>query len=318
MMSLYCWPFAEELDSYKRIFLAGAGGGYDIYSGLPLYFMLKERGKEVFLGNLSFAPLPQQLERQVSPGCSVVDADFEDYEYYCPEYRLARWFRERHQEEVEIFCFAQTGVVQLSAAYQTLVQKLDLDAIVLVDGGTDSLMRGDEFGLGTPQEDIASIAAVMNSGVGASYLAAIGFGVDAYHGVCHAQFLEAVSDLTEKGKFLGVSTVLPDSHGAKEFFSAVDYANEQMRRMESIVQNSLYSSIKGKFGDHHRTKRTSGSKLWMNPLMPMYWGFELAGIAERNLYLDRIQGTESMAELSQSIRMFKEQIGRRGWDHIPS
>ena len=32
--------------------------------------------------------------------------------------------------------------------------------MVLVDGGTDSLMRGDEVGSGTPEEDTASLAAV--------------------------------------------------------------------------------------------------------------------------------------------------------------
>ncbi|MFF7988525.1 hypothetical protein ACFZDG_01885 [Kitasatospora xanthocidica] len=33
-------------------------------------------------------------------------------------------------------------------------------AVLLVDGGTDILMRGDEAGLGTPEEDMASLAAV--------------------------------------------------------------------------------------------------------------------------------------------------------------
>ena len=36
--------------------------------------------------------------------------------------------------------------------------RLGVDTLVLVDGGTDSLMRGDEEGLGTPHEDIASLA----------------------------------------------------------------------------------------------------------------------------------------------------------------
>lgn len=36
--------------------------------------------------------------------------------------------------------------------YETIAQELGLDAIVLVDGGTDSLMTGDEKGLGTPME----------------------------------------------------------------------------------------------------------------------------------------------------------------------
>jgi len=36
--------------------------------------------------------------------------------------------------------------------YEALAKELQVDAIVLADGGTDSLMQGDEDGLGTPME----------------------------------------------------------------------------------------------------------------------------------------------------------------------
>lgn len=35
--------------------LAGCGGGYDIFSGLPLYFALTKSGKRCSLANLSFS-----------------------------------------------------------------------------------------------------------------------------------------------------------------------------------------------------------------------------------------------------------------------
>lgn len=50
-------PFFSKISSAKRVLLAGAGGGFDIYCGLPLYFALREAGKEVFLANLSFSML---------------------------------------------------------------------------------------------------------------------------------------------------------------------------------------------------------------------------------------------------------------------
>ena len=48
----------------------------------------------------------------------------------------------------------------LREAYRALIAHHGIDAIVLVDGGTDILMRGDEAGLGTPEEDMLSLAAV--------------------------------------------------------------------------------------------------------------------------------------------------------------
>ena len=48
-------PFFKELKKSRNILLAGAGGGLDIFSGLPLYFGLKAACKQVHLANLSFS-----------------------------------------------------------------------------------------------------------------------------------------------------------------------------------------------------------------------------------------------------------------------
>ena len=45
----------ERLAGAKRILIAGAGGGCDVYCGLPLYLSLREAGAEVHLANLTFA-----------------------------------------------------------------------------------------------------------------------------------------------------------------------------------------------------------------------------------------------------------------------
>jgi len=45
------------------IFIAGAGGGFDVFSGLPLYFGLRAAGKKVTLANLSFSKVPMLWER---------------------------------------------------------------------------------------------------------------------------------------------------------------------------------------------------------------------------------------------------------------
>lgn len=50
-------PFFNELDKAQNILIAGAGGGYDVFCGLPLYFWLKMAGKTVHLANLSSGAL---------------------------------------------------------------------------------------------------------------------------------------------------------------------------------------------------------------------------------------------------------------------
>jgi hypothetical protein len=44
--------------------------------------------------------------------------------------------------------------------YNFIIQQHDVDAVVIFDGGSDSLMRGDEEGLGDPIEDCVSLTAV--------------------------------------------------------------------------------------------------------------------------------------------------------------
>ena len=124
-----------------------------------------------------------------------VTADTPSLTEYFPEMFLCRWFRERGTE-TSIYCFERTGVKPILAGYRVLVEHLSLDTVLLVDGGTDSLMRGDEAGLGTPQEDISSITAVNELAIERKMLACLGFGIDHFHGVCHAHFLEAFAELT--------------------------------------------------------------------------------------------------------------------------
>jgi hypothetical protein len=62
------------LEPAETILLAGAGGGFDIFCGLPLYFGLQAAGKKVYLANLSFSQLPKPNE-SLSPSLVRVKAD---------------------------------------------------------------------------------------------------------------------------------------------------------------------------------------------------------------------------------------------------
>jgi hypothetical protein len=57
MTSLASIPLFERVASAERVLIAGAGGGFDVFAGLPLYFALRAAGKQVHLANLSFTPL---------------------------------------------------------------------------------------------------------------------------------------------------------------------------------------------------------------------------------------------------------------------
>ncbi len=60
-------PFIDQLQEASSVLIAGAGGGYDVFSGLPLYFALREEGKTVHLANLAFSRLKAASGRRLTP-----------------------------------------------------------------------------------------------------------------------------------------------------------------------------------------------------------------------------------------------------------
>lgn len=312
-------PFWQQIEGAKTVLLAGAGGGFDIFSGLPLYFALRAAGKTVVLANLSFSELA--FVDGVRPVNSLVQisAETNGPANYFPERYLSEWLTSRFGP-TPVFAIERTGAKPVSAAYEWLVKNFEVDTLILVDGGTDSLMRGDEVGLGTPQEDLASlVAAHQVSCTGGKYLVCIGFGVDTFHGVSHGLFLENVAALIGANGFLGSWSLTQQMEEFQHYQNAYEHVRSRMPRHPSIVSASIISAVHGWFGDRHATERTRGTaELFINPLMSMYWAFALDAVAQRHLFLDKIADTSSYAELSREIELFQAQLPKtRPWREIP-
>ena len=318
-MQLSTVPFFDKLADANTVLLAGCGGGYDIFGGLSLYFALKGMGKTVHLANLSFSRLDVCDARHIGEAVVKVTHKTDGGTGYFPERYLCDWFYQTQGEDVPIYCFDRVGARPIAAAYQNLVAHLGgVDAVVLIDGGTDSLMRGDECGLGTPEEDSVSLYAVNRlETVGTKLLVCIGFGVDTFHGVSHGHFLDSVAALARGGAFYGAWSLLPEMPEAQAYKAAVDYVHEQMFNHPSIVNTSILSAVEGQFGNHHANYRTEGSELFINPLMSLYWAFDAVAVAERNLYLDLLATTETVPDIWKTLAMFRAGVTQREWLSLP-
>jgi hypothetical protein len=98
-----------DLERCRRILVAGAGGGFDVYAGLPIYERLRALGKDVFLANFSFIDLARIHARQVTRALYSVDPETTGSEGYFPERTIAR-FLSRRGGEVKVYAFARLGV----------------------------------------------------------------------------------------------------------------------------------------------------------------------------------------------------------------
>lgn len=308
-MELSTIPLFKKLEKSSNILIAGAGGGFDIYAGLPLYLSLKKAGKNVHLANLSFTWLDETNSKKVTPYTYLVNSRDRNHSSrkYFPEKHLSEWFLTQ-QENVNVYAFERTGVQNLKEGYDYIIKTHNIDTIILVDGGTDSLMFGDEETLGTPIEDCSSMAAVYRTSVPQKHLVCLGFGVDHFHGVSHYRFLENVSTLIKNNGFLGSFHLTAQMEEGKLYQNAIAYVNNRMKDFPSIVSNSIKDALAGEYGDHHATSRTAGSELWINPLMSIYWCFDLSAVIKELKYYDWIKYTRTIHDLSGKLSEYRQQL----------
>lgn len=307
-MKLAVPPLFAALEDAQKILIAGAGGGFDVYAGLPLALALWDAGKDVHLANLSFSELELiDADSFLTDNVMAVTPTSASPDWYFPEGALSRWLDSQGLPST-VYAFPPLGVQTLREAYRYLIDELGIDAIVLVDGGTDILMRGDEHGLGTPVEDLTSVGAVAGIDLPVKLVTCLGFGIDAYHGVNHVQVLENIAALDREGGYLGALSIPRHSQEAVLYREAVQHAQLATPERPSIVNGQIAAATDGEFGDVQFTRRTSGSTLFVNPLMAVYFTVDLDKLAARCLYLDRIENTVGRRQVITRIETFRNEF----------
>lgn len=138
----------KKLEACQNILIVGAGGGSDILCGLPLYYSFLKQGKKVHLANLTHTDFktinnyadPIQLDVNVFGATSTIKAPSENY----VEGYLSQYFKAALNEDKIVWMINRASVQELKQSFERLVAHLNIDGIVLVDGGIDSIMHGDE------------------------------------------------------------------------------------------------------------------------------------------------------------------------------
>jgi len=310
-------PILNQLSNCKNLLIAGMGGGYDVFCGLPIYFELQKHGINAHLANFSFSDIESidfgfRLTKTLVGITSKAKRVFP----YFPELHLANWFKEKRNEEITVWCFHKTGAAPLTENYKFLAEHLSLDGILLVDGGVDSLVRGDEAEMGTAIEDLTSLYAVNQlSNVPTRLLVCIGFGAE--QNLTHAHIFENIASLTKAGGFLGACSLIPQMETYQAYDEAVTYVQSNEFQDPSVINSSIVSAVRGNFGDYHLTEKTKRSHLWISPLMSIYWFFDFDCVVKQNMLLPEIEGTMLFRDALYRIIAKAERISRRPDSKIP-
>jgi len=339
----------KHFNNSKNVLISGCGGGYDLFCGLDLFFNLLEQGKHVILGSYTFTNdnLLNNVCIQITKCCYRVDdsLEFDEAEYmkdyvqaqlpsddvlrrmgytkeeymqlssidfnkscYFPEYKLVKSLT-KYNIRVPVYCFNGSGIKQLTDAYNEVIRLHDIDTIVLVDGGTDSLMTGIEVdndgnkALGTPFEDISSIVAVSNSNVPNKFLYTLGFNIDKFHGVTDENYLMNTAELIKQGYFVGAYMLSKHNESTKRYIDVFGQCDPEY----SIVNSHTISAIQGEYGNYCEKwlkSRLGNSEQYVNPLMALYWIYRLDGIYKNLKYdVNKLKETTDEYEISQLLKI---------------
>jgi hypothetical protein len=235
---------------------------------------------------------------------------------YFPEFHLVNWFKEKRNEDVTVWCFHKKGAAPLTENYRILIEHLGIDGILLIDGGVDSLVRGDEWELGTAVEDLTSLFAVNQlPNISTRLLACIGFGAE--RDLTHAHVLENIATLTKDGGFLGSCSLIPQMESYQSYDEAVTYVQSQEFQDPSVINSSIVSAVRGHYGNYHLTEKTKNSRLWISPFMPIYWFFNFDSVVKQSMLLPEIEGTNLFRDALYKVIGKAERISRRKETKIP-
>ncbi len=133
----------EKSNPGSKVLLIGCGGGYDVYSGIPLFAALRARNRQPCLANLTFVSgfrRGDECELLVEKSLWRVHAKSRSaasQQDYFPERYLSEFLQE------PVYTIERRGPAHVKLAYQWLLENLNPEVMILVDGGSDSLCRGD-------------------------------------------------------------------------------------------------------------------------------------------------------------------------------
>ena len=301
MLNLPICVTAKLKDS-TNILISGAGGGSDILCALPLYYTLLKQGKKVHLSNLTHTDLktinehtdPIILNQSVYGANSTIKLPLTNY----VEGYLSQFFKAALNEDKIIWMINRTHVQELKKSYEKLIEHLKIDAIILVDGGVDSINTGDEDGSGTMLEDTLTLAAVKDIQL-PKVLACIGFGTEIEEKLNHYRALENISNIIKQNGFYGNCSLVNYMNSFKFYKTACEYIWMQPGHKKSHISTRIIPAAEGEFGNFQMYEEENAIEVCISPLMNLYWFFDADAAVYNNTIIPHIENVETFYETIQ-------------------
>lgn len=216
--------------------------------------------------------------------------------FYFPEYELSKAI------QGPVYAFhGDRGGAGILKGLQNLVEMYNINTILTVDGGTDSLMLGHEEELGTPHEDMLTLSVINrlvldNQSLNLkAYLYVLGYNIDAIHNIQDRDVLSSVMDMIRKEGFLGCYHLLNNPESSRRYYETFLECSPENSWINSLVCASLV----GREETPSWIKPFRGeTKIPVSPLMGLYWIFDLPKLVGSKYWdMERLAETRNDEEV---------------------
>ena len=285
------------LDNANKILLIGLGGGFDVFGGLPFVFHWTD--KQFILTNHS--PKSRQFLHQSTPD-DYPEGMIPDIPNVIQKYSIGRF-----------------GSKLVEKSIQNIIDEHNPDCIFTVDGGVDSLARGNEEDFGTVLEDFITLAALQDINLPKVHCC-VGFGTETEEDMNHYRILENMGLLAAGGHFYGSFSLL-ENRAFVSYVKACQNAWSDGRR-KSHVQTKVISAVTGRFAndvfwdDIDPKIANSTGKVFISLLSSICWMFNLDAVIAKNKAVPFIKDANTFADSQILFRQFMSKQERLR-SHLP-
>lgn len=287
-------PVIMNLQKSKNILIMGMGGGFDVFAGIPIYLTLEKMGMKVNLANYTHAnwdSINQHVEAiPMASGCLGVTGNILQASENLPEAYLASWFKEVKGQDVPVWTFKRDqSVKEYSRSLEILVKHLEIDCILLVDGGVDSIMSGNED-KGVLTKKFIETSLVLKSLEGLT--------VDLISVNCNNNVISSneinkkLYKISSQGAFYGGCFIVSYMDSYKKFKIFYDYMVDNNLN----ISDDLKTLVNNTEFDYSDSEETNGQT--------QYLFFNTLGLIYNNNAIKFLDGEESYYDFVQKIAPF--------------
>lgn len=285
----------ENIIYGRKILLVGIGGGFDVFGGIPL-------ANTLGLNRFVFANYNRNCKEMLLNHSDLREGKLHEF-----------LKKEEAWADVDVYALPRVGVKHMVQCLETIVKEREIDGILAVDGGVDSLMHGDEEGAGTILEDSIVLAALNQLPIKEKTLACVGFGTEVEEGVCHKLVLDNINELIRENAFYGSCSLTKKMECFDFYKKACEYvwgdgnqSHVQTRVIESVLGEHLYDNIEANVANAVEAS--------FNPsfLTSTYLFFDLATVAGKNKLIPYLNNTWTHTDAFMMLRQCVDKFSRRG------